>query len=103
VFDYPGYARIGGAWSVGSDSHVTRAWAEELRLLEYSQRLTRRQRNVAAQTSAQTSSASALLEAALRGGRSATALPLGTIEVGHRADFVALDTDTPALLGVPTD
>jgi hypothetical protein len=34
--------------AVGSDSQATRDWREELRLLEYGQRLTRRERNVAA-------------------------------------------------------
>ncbi len=48
VFDLPAYAAAGGRWSIGSDSHVTRSWPEELRLLEYSQRLTLRQRNIAA-------------------------------------------------------
>ncbi len=100
VFDFSGY---GGNWSIGSDSHVTRSWTEELRLLEYSQRLTQRRRNVAAQAGYSGSSAAALLQAALAGGRSATSLPLGAIKVGHRADFLLLDEQAPALLGVPAD
>jgi formimidoylglutamate deiminase len=103
VFDFSGYASFGGHWSIGSDSHVTRSWTEELRLLEYSQRLTQRQRNVAAQAGALESSAAVLFEAALAGGRSATARPLGTIAVGHRADFLVLDDQAPALLGVPVE
>jgi len=103
VFDYPGYARLGGNWSVGSDSHVTRSWVEELRLLEYSQRLTQRKRNVAAQTGSNTSSAAVLFDAALASGHKATALSLGAIEVGRRADFLVLDAQAPALLGVPCD
>ena len=101
VFDYPGYAGLGGAWSVGSDSHVTRSWPEELRLLEYSQRLVHRQRNVAAQSSSQPSSAAALFESALAGGRAATGLALGGIAVGNRADFLVLDRGAPSLVGVP--
>lgn len=100
VFDFSGY---GGNWSIGSDSHVTRSWTEELRLLEYSQRLTQRRRNVAAQAGYSASSAAALLQAALAGGRAATSLPLGAIQVGHRADFSVLDEQAPALLGVPAD
>jgi hypothetical protein len=68
VFDYSGYARLGGRWSIGSDSHVTCGWTEELRLLEYSQRLTQRRRNVAAQADNSASSAAALFQAALAGG-----------------------------------
>ena len=103
VFDYTGYASLGGQWSIGSDSHVSRSWTEELRLLEYSQRLTQRRRNVAAQMGASASSAANLFEAALAGGRSATARPLGAIAVGNRADFLVLDAQCPALLGVPCD
>ena len=103
VFDYSGYAQRGGRWSIGSDSHVTRSWSEELRLLEYSQRLTLRQRNVAAQTGARLSTAAALFEGALAGGHAATAQPLGGIQAGYRADFMVLDSQAPALLGMPAD
>ncbi|MEO7105297.1 MAG: formimidoylglutamate deiminase [Rhodoferax sp.] len=103
VFDLPGYAAVQGKWSIGSDSHVTRRWSEELRLLEYSQRLTQRKRNVAAQTLGHTSSAAALLEAAVGGGHNATGLALGGIAVGQRADFAVLDAQSPSLLGVPAD
>jgi formimidoylglutamate deiminase len=101
VFDYSGYSALGGNWSVGSDSHVTRSWTEELRLLEYSQRLTQRKRNVAAQHGASSSTAANLFQAALAGAHAATAQPLGGISVGNRADFCVLDAQTPALLGVP--
>ena len=101
VIDYPTFAALGGNWSVGSDSHVTRRWSEELRLLEYAQRLTRRQRNVASQSGAHTSSAAALFEAALAGGKAATARPLGGLAVGCRADCLVLDESASALLGVP--
>lgn len=100
VFDYVGWAGQGGRWSVGSDSHVTRRLGEELRLLEYSQRLTRRQRNVAAQTAGVASTAGALLQGALDGGLAATGLSLGGLVPGQRADFMVLDTDAAALAGI---
>lgn len=103
VFDYSGYAQIGGKWSIGSDSHITRSWAEELRLLEYSQRLTQRKRNVAPQASHELSTAAVLFESALRGGRAATSQNLGGIAIGNRADFQVLYTESPALLGMPAD
>jgi formimidoylglutamate deiminase len=46
--DLPGWLAAGVPLSLGSDSHVTRAWPEELRWLEYGQRLALRRRNVAA-------------------------------------------------------
>jgi formimidoylglutamate deiminase len=103
VFDYVGWAGQGGRWSVGSDSHVTRRLSEELRLLEYSQRLTRRQRNVAAQTAGVASTAGALLQGALDGGLPATGLPLGGLSKGQRADFIVLDAGAVALAGIPPE
>jgi formimidoylglutamate deiminase len=102
VFDYSNYAALGGQWSIGSDSHVTRSWSEELRLLEYAQRLTQRKRNVAAQTGSHPSSAATLFETALAGGQAASAKPLGEIKPGNRADFLVIDEASPALLGVPS-
>jgi formimidoylglutamate deiminase len=103
VFDLPGYAKVRGSWSIGSDSHVTRRWSEELRLLEYGQRLTHRKRNMAAQVMGQPSSATALFDAALSGGLAASGQALGGIAVGQRADFCVLDAQSPALLGITSD
>ncbi|MEO5671053.1 MAG: formimidoylglutamate deiminase [Ramlibacter sp.] len=103
TFDLPEWMGQSGSWSIGSDSHVTRSWQEELRLLEYSQRLGLRQRNVAARAALCESSATALFQGALDGGSAAAGLPLGGLAVGQRADFVVVDAASPALLGVPPD
>ncbi len=103
IFDYSAYAAHGGAWSIGSDSHVTRAWAEELRLLEYGQRLQQRQRNIGAGFGASASSAANLFEAALAGGVAASGQPLAGIAVGQRADWVVLNGEAGALCGVPSE
>jgi formimidoylglutamate deiminase len=103
VFDLPGYAAVKGPWSIGSDSHVTRRWSEELRLLEYAQRLTHRKRNMAAQVMGQQSSAAALFESALAGGLAASGVAIGGIVIGQRADFCVLDAQSPALLGIPAE
>ena len=101
VFDYAGWAGQGGRWSIGSDSHVTRRATEELRLLEYSQRLTRRQRNIAAQAGGGGSSAALLLQGAMHGGGAAAGVALGGLATGQRADFCVLDANAPALAGMP--
>jgi formimidoylglutamate deiminase len=101
IFDFASWAGESGVWSVGSDSHVARSWREELRLLEYSQRLHARKRNVAAQACVAESSAAALFQGALEGGSAAAGLPLGGIAVGQRADFVVADVDAPELAGLP--
>ena len=103
IFALPAWTGQSGNWSVGSDSHVTRSWREELRLLEYSQRLNLRKRNVAASSAVMESSAAALFEGALLGGTAAAGLPLGGLKVGERADFVVVDRDAPELAGVPDD
>lgn len=101
VFDYPGWAGVGGRWAIGSDSHVTRRATEELRLLEYAQRFTRRQRNIAAQAGGGGSSAALLFQGALRGGSGAAGAALGGLVPGQRADFCVLDPNAPALAGIP--
>jgi formimidoylglutamate deiminase len=101
VFDLARWMGQSGSWSIGSDSHVTRSWQEELRLLEYSHRLTLRQRNVAARAALCESSAAALFQGALDGGAAASGLPLAGLAPGQRADFVVIDAQSPSLLGVP--
>ena len=101
VFDLPTFAKAQGKWSVGSDSHVTRSWQEELRLLEYSQRLNLRQRNVTAAASGVPSTAAALFNAALAGGSAACGLGMAGLAAGNRADFLVIDVTSNALLGVP--
>jgi len=101
TFDLRGWLEIGGRWSVGSDSHVTRSPMEELRLLEYSQRLALHERNVAARAAGSDSSASVLFNGALEGGSAAAGLPCGGLAVGQRADFCVLDPSAPALAGIP--
>jgi len=103
VFDLPAWLAAGGRWSIGSDSHVTRDWTEELRLLEYSQRFVRRQRNVAARAAGAESTAGVLLEGALAGGEAAAGLPLGGFAPGRRADLCVVDTAAPALAGIPPE
>jgi formimidoylglutamate deiminase len=103
VFDLPAWLAAGGRWSLGSDSHVTRDWTEELRLLEYSQRFALRERNVSARASCSTSTAATLFQGALDGGSAAAGKPLAGLASGQRADFMVLDPDAPALVGVPDD
>ena len=102
IFDYPGWRAASGAIAIGTDSQVSRDWWSELRMLEYSQRLTLRQRNVAAGAEGE-SSAERLFAATLAGGASAAGLPLGRIEPGARADWLVVRRDKLAFAGRKPD
>lgn len=100
--DLPGWLASGAAIAIGSDSHVTRAWREELRLLEYGQRLVLRQRNVAAAPSAgEPSTAARLWRRVLAGSGGAAGFARWGLEPGARADLLVVDTHDAALRGVP--
>ena len=47
LFRLRDYLDAGGAWGIGSDSHISVSPVEELRWLEYGQRLVTRRRNIA--------------------------------------------------------
>lgn len=98
--DLPGWLRAGVPMAIGSDSHVTRNWPEELRWLEYGQRLQRRQRNVAASPSREPATAARLFQAALGAGGRAAGQSAWGIVPGARADLLVLDLRAPALVGI---
>lgn len=99
IFDLPAWCAGGGVWGVGSDSHVCVNAAEELMLLEYSQRLATRRRNVAADA-AQPQVATAMTLAAVRGGAQASGRPIGGLAMGQQADLVVLDAAHASLAGL---
>ncbi|MBT8169450.1 formimidoylglutamate deiminase [Phaeobacter gallaeciensis] len=95
------YLAAGGAFGVGSDSNVRISLTEELRLLEYSQRLRDLGRNVI--IPGEGSVGDVLYLGAAEGGAQALGRSAGRIEVGALADLVAIQTDTPALLALRED
>jgi formimidoylglutamate deiminase len=100
--DLPRWLAAGVPLALGSDSNVTRAWWDEVRCLEYGQRLAREQRNVAARPDAgMASTAEVLLASALEGGARAAGFAHWGLVAGARADLVVLDERDDALLGVP--
>ncbi len=104
IFDMPLWLQHGGRWGVGSDSHACVNAAEELLMLEYGQRLSRRQRNVLA-SSSQPEVATAMTLQAVQGGAQASgrwgAGAAAGIAVGQSADWVVLDAQHVALRGLP--
>lgn len=100
IFDAPGWLAAGGTFGVGTDSNVRISLAEELRLLEYSQRLGLKARAVMADGR---STGRLLWEEAARGGAQAAGRGTGRIEVGQWADLLALDTGDLRLEGLAGD
>ena len=90
IFAFDTHFREGGRFGVGGDSHVSVSPFEELRALEYSQRLQLRVRNVSASQSAP-DVATNLWLGACAGGAQALGQPMGALMAGRRADLVVLD------------
>jgi formimidoylglutamate deiminase len=101
IFDARRFLAHGGRFGIGSDSNIRISLAEELRTLEYSQRL--RDRVRAAVATPDQSTGRVLFETAARGGAQAAGRDGGAIEAGRIADLVALDADATDLLGKDGD
>ena len=101
IFDMAQWRAGRGHWGVGSDSHATVNAAEELLMLEYSQRLATRQRNVLAGDS-HAYVATAMTLDAVAGGAQASGRAVAGLAVGQQADLVVLDAGHPLLQGLPT-
>ena len=98
LFPLKPYLDAGGVIGIGSDSHISVSPVEELRWLEYGQRLVTRHRNISA-SAAQPSSGETLFAHALAGGAKAAGGALAALAPGHRADIVVLDDASPLLAG----
>lgn len=102
VFPAVDYLAANGRFGIGSDSHIAVDWRSELRLLEYGQRLQHRQRNVLASDD-QAIVADRLFDGATLGGAQASGRAIGSLDVGHQADFLVLDLCHPHLAEQDTD
>ena len=96
IFPAARYFAHGGWLGIGSDSNVAVDPFEELRLLEYSQRLRDQKRNVLVR-GPDRSVGRELLTAALPGGARAAGQPTSALAVGQRADLIVLDGEDPTL------
>ena len=97
----PHLHRLGGATCLGTDSNARLCLLEEMRWLEYAQRLAGESRGVLRDAAGDV--ARVLLRAATAGGAGALGLDAGRIAPGALADFVAVDLTAPALAGWQAD
>lgn len=102
IFPLPDYLQAGGRFGIGTDSNIATSPVEELRWLEYVQRLVARARNLTEKKIGAATGAS-LYRRALAGGAQALGRPIGALKPGARADIVVLDPEHPALLGRQDD
>ncbi len=103
VFPAPAFLAAGGAFGIGSDSHISVSPIEELRWLEYGQRLTLRRRNVLSGGPDTPAVGAFLFKRAALGGARALGRPIGRLAPGCRADLLVLDPELPALAGKSGD
>ena len=101
-FDTPRFLNSGGRLCVGSDSQSTVCPAEELRWLEYQQRLKKRRRGVLADK-LEPHVGNRLWRDAARDGAQAIGQPAGYLAVGLRADWLVLDRQHPSMTGVSAE
>ena len=97
IFDGKAFLEQAGRFGIGSDSNIRIALSEELRTLEYSQRLRDRSRAVLA--TPEFSTGRILFEGAAAGGAQAAGRNAGKIAPGCLADLVGLDSSAIGLCG----
>lgn len=95
-FALPDYLKQQGRFGIGSDSHVSQSPIEELRWLEYGQRLRTQRRNIAANEQ-HAPIGDFLWQASLEGGGQASGRRVGKLALGMRADLVVLNEQHPNL------
>lgn len=100
AFNGPCYLNADGRFGIGSDSNIQISLVEELRTLEYSQRLRDRARNI--MVVSEGSVGHTLYTGAAKGGARALGRNAGEIAIGKWADLVAVDSDMPALCALNT-
>jgi formimidoylglutamate deiminase len=97
IFPAQEFQAAGGKFGVGTDSNIRTNVTEELQMLEYSQRLSKKRRNILADKD-NPNVGDSLYQQTCRGGATALTQPAGVIDIHRRADFVVLDAQ---LDGVP--
>ncbi|MCF7221248.1 formimidoylglutamate deiminase [Marilutibacter chinensis] len=102
LFPLRDFLDAGGRWGIGSDSHISVSPVEELRWLEYGQRLVTRRRNIT--VGAETPSVGdALMRGVAASAASASGHAIGLLAAGQAADAVVLDGAAAQLTGATVD
>lgn len=100
IFPARHFLQEGGTFGIGTDSHIAVNPAEELRMLEYGQRLAHQSRAVLSQ---EVSCGKTLWQRAVQGGSRALGAASQGLAVGEAADFITLDCSSPLFAGKRED
>lgn len=100
LFPLKAFLDRGGPIAIGSDSNSSVSPIEELRWLEYGQRLSEEKRTVAT-TDDSLHTGTLLFDRVLSGGRQALGQRIGKLEAGYRGDVLVLNDQAPALFATP--
>ncbi len=101
VFNGKEYIQYDGNFGIGTDSNIKIELSEEMRMLEYSQRLSQKQRVLLANN--KHSNGRFLFEKVVKGGSMASRRKSGKIESGYLADLISLDMEDVYLKGTRND
>jgi len=101
IFPGSNYDKHNGRVGIGTDSNINIALSDELKTLEYSQRLKEQKRAVYAEP--QRSTGRKLYDLALDGGAHALQRKTGAIKPGYKADLMALDKQSASFISVEND
>lgn len=99
LFPLIAYNQAGGRWCIGTDSHIGMNFAEELRWLDYTQRLQIKARNPLAKNGGDDSAWLLFKEAMVRGRAACGNYTADWFAVGEPFDSVVIDADAPILAG----
>ncbi len=101
LFPLGSFQQLGGKWSIGTDSHVGLNPLEELRILDYGQRLTTHHRNIFTSETEGDSSAYAIRQSLVSGRAAMGNMTREYFKVNQPFDAVVYDAESP-LIGCST-
>ncbi len=101
LFPLRAFLAAGGCYGIGSDSHVSVSPIEELRWLEYGQRLAEQKRSRALLGPG--SNADAMLNAVAASAAASTGQAVGVLDASSAVDALVIDAEAPALAGATRD
>lgn len=99
IFPLRKYQNFGGAWSIGTDSHIGLNPFEELRLLDYGQRLISHKRN----TFGEDGGLFAITKATIAGRKAMNNFEPEFFKIGADFDACIIDANAPLLANVKTE